>query len=113
MSREITCHQFFDGNELHGPRRVVFADDGLIESIDKYVGIPECAVVCPGFVDIQMNGFDDVHVANASTQDLQRLDQNLFANGTTSWLGTIVTAPLDKMSFSLDVLQEAFQSGQV
>ena len=113
MSREITCHQFFDGDQLHGPGRLIVADDGLIESVDSYAGSPEFAVLCPGFVDIQMNGFDDVHVANASTHDLQRLDQSLLANGTTSWLGTIVTAPLDKMSASLAVLQEAFQSGQV
>ena len=113
MSHEITCSQFFDGNELHGPRRIVFADDGLIESIDKYVGIPECALVCPGFVDIQMNGFNDVHVANASTQDLERLDQSLLGYGTTSWLGTIVTAPLDAMSASLTSLHDSFLSGQV
>jgi N-acetylglucosamine-6-phosphate deacetylase len=113
VSREITCHQFFDGDQLRGPSRLLVTDEGLIESIDSFVGSPEFALVCPGFVDIQMNGFDDVHVANALTQDLQRLDQNLLANGTTSWLGTIVTAPLDKMSSSLAVLQEAFQSGQV
>lgn len=113
MSREITCSQFFDGDELHGPRRIVVADEGLIESIDNYDGIPECAVVCPGFVDIQMNGFNDVHVANASTQDLERLDQSLLEYGTTSWLGTIVTAPLDAMSASLTSLHDSFQSGQV
>jgi N-acetylglucosamine-6-phosphate deacetylase len=113
VSREITCNQLFDGDILHGPRRIVLTDDGLVESIDVYTGEPEYALVCPGFVDIQMNGFDDVHVANASTQDLLRLDQALLDCGTTSWLGTIVTAPLEKMSTSLVSLHETFQSRQV
>ena len=113
MSREITCNQLFDGDILHGPRRIVLTDDGLVESIDVYTGEPEYALVCPGFVDIQMNGFDDVHVANASTEDLLRLDQALLDCGTTSWLGTIVTAPLEKMSTSLVSLHKTFQSQQV
>jgi len=60
-----------------------------------------------------MNGFENVHVANASTEDLTRLDQWLLERGTTSWLGTIVTAPLEKMSASLVSLHESFQLGHV
>ena len=113
MSREITCNQFFDGDILHGSRRIVVANDGLVESIDVHIGESEYAVVSPGLVDVQMNGFDNVHVASASTEDLLRLDQVLLECGTTSWLGTIVTAPLDKMSASLVSLHESFQSQQV
>ena len=113
MSREITCNQFFDGEILHGPRRIVVANDGLVESIDLLDGESEHPLVCPGFVDIQMNGFDNVHVANASIEDLLQLDQSLLDRGTTSWLGTIVTAPLDKMSASLVSLHKSFQSQQV
>jgi N-acetylglucosamine-6-phosphate deacetylase len=113
VSHEITCNKFFDGDILHGPRRIVVADDGLVESIDVHTGESEFAVVSPGFVDVQMNGFDKVHVATASTEELLRLDQALFECGTTSWLGTIVTAPLDKMSASLVSLHESFQSQQV
>lgn len=113
MSREITCSQFFDGDMLHGPRRMVVSEKGLVESIDEHVGVTEYSVVCPGFVDIQMNGFQDVHVANASTEDLVRLDQWLLDRGTTSWLGTIVTAPLERMSASLVSLHNSFQSGHV
>lgn len=98
---------------LHGPRRIVVSEKGRVESIDEHVGVAEYPVVCPGFVDIQMNGFHDVHMANASTEDLVRLDQWLLERGTTSWLGTIVTAPLEKMSASLASLNDSFQSGQV
>jgi N-acetylglucosamine-6-phosphate deacetylase len=113
VSREITCNKFFDGVVLHGPRRLVLSDRGIVESIDEHVGDSEYPLVCPGFVDIQMNGFENVHVANASTEDLTRLDQWLLERGTTSWLGTIVTAPLEKMSASLVSLHESFQLGHV
>ena len=113
MSREITCTQFFDGDVLHGPRRIVLTDDGHVQSIDLHVGESEFPLISPGFVDLQMNGFDNVHVATASTEDLLRLDQALLNVGTTSWLGTIVTAPLEKMSTSLVSLHESFQSLQV
>ena len=88
-------------------------DEGIVESIDLLVGESEYPLISPGFVDLQMNGFDNVHVATASTEDLLRLDQALLDRGTTSWLGTIVTAPLDKMSASLVSLHNSFQSLQV
>ena len=113
MSREITCSQFFDGELLHGPRRLVVANDGLVESIDEHVGSSDFPLVSPGLVDVQMNGYDNVYVASASTEDLLRLDQALLALGTTSWLGTIVTAPLEKMTVSLDSLHNSFLSGRV
>ena len=113
MSREITCNQFFDGDVLHGPRRIVVADSGLVESITLHHGASEYPLICPGFVDVQMNGLNDVHVANASTENLLQLDQALLECGTTSWFGTIVTAALDKMSASLVSLHDSFQSGRI
>ena len=113
MSREITCTQFFDGTVLHGPSRIVVADDGLVESVVAHVGASEFVLISPGFVDVQMNGFDDVHVANASTDDLQRLDQELLDRGTTTWLGTIVTAPLLTMSSSLASLHQSFVTNKI
>lgn len=98
---------------LHGPRRIVVADDGLVKSIKTHVGVSEYPLICPGFVDVQMNGLNNVNVANASTRDLFQLDTALLECGTTSWLGTIVTAPLDKMSASLVSLHESFQAQQV
>jgi N-acetylglucosamine-6-phosphate deacetylase len=113
VSREITCKQFFDGTVLHGPSRIVVADDGHVESVVEHVGASDFPLISPGFVDVQMNGFDDVHVANATTEDLLRLDQELFVRGTTTWLGTIVTAPLEKMSLSLASLHQSFVSDQI
>ena len=113
MSREITCQQFFDGTALHGASRIVLSGDGLVESVEAHVGATEFPLISPGFVDVQMNGFDNVHVATATTDDLLRLDQALLDRGTTTWLGTIVTAPLEKMSLSLASLHQSFVSDQI
>jgi N-acetylglucosamine-6-phosphate deacetylase len=113
VSRDITCKQFFDGTTLHGASRIALADDGFVESVSTHDGDYEFELVCPGYVDVQMNGFDNVHVANASTNDLIELDKALLAHGTTSWLGTIVTAPLEKMSSSLTSLHESFLTNQI
>jgi N-acetylglucosamine-6-phosphate deacetylase len=113
VPREITCKQFFDGGALEGSRRIVVADDGRVSSIEEHTGTAEYPLVCPGFVDVQMNGFDDVHVANATTEDLLRLDLALLDRGTTTWLGTIVTAPLEKMTTSLSSLQDSYVTGHV
>jgi N-acetylglucosamine-6-phosphate deacetylase len=113
VPREITCSQFFDGDALHGSRRIVVADDGRVISVDEHTGTAEYPVVSPGFVDVQMNGFDDVHVGSASLNELMKLDQMLLERGTTSWLGTIVTAPLEKMTTSLSLLHESYVTGHV
>lgn len=113
MIRDFTCQQFFDGTALHGPTRIVMAGDGLIESVSAHDGVCEFPLISPGYVDVQMNGFDNIHVASATTDDLQQLDQALLARGTTSWLGTIVTAPLEKMSLSLASLHQSFLSNHV
>jgi N-acetylglucosamine-6-phosphate deacetylase len=113
VSREITCQQFFDGTTLHGASRIALADDGRVESLSAHDGDCEFPLVSPGYVDVQMNGFDNVHVANASTKELIELDDALFARGTTSWLGTIVTAPLEKMSSSLTSLHQSFLTNQI
>ena len=113
MPLEITCSQFFDGDVLHGARRIVVADDGFVIAVEEHAGGAEYQIVSPGFVDVQMNGFDDVHVASASLDELIRLDQMLLSRGTTSWLGTIVTAPLEKMTTSLSSLHDSYVSGHI
>lgn len=95
---------------MHGPHRIQLSANGTVETIEPFVGLPDVAIVCPGFVDIQMNGFKDITVANASQEELLRLDDYLFAQGTTSWLGTIVTAPLEKMTSCLGSLHDIFLS---
>ncbi len=54
--------------------------------------VPDRTLV-PGFVDLQVNGIDDVDVATATGSDWDRLDALLLAQGVTTWCPTLVTAP--------------------
>ena len=56
---------------------------------------PDHVLLAPGFVDLQVNGHDDVDVATADDDGWARLNRRLAAQGVTSWLPTLVSAPLD------------------
>ncbi len=82
--------------ELVGPTEIV-VDQGIIAEVRPIAdraGILD-GVLAPGFVDLQVNGVDDVDVASADGDDWSRLDELLLAQGTTTWLPTLITAPLD------------------
>ncbi|HET6811448.1 MAG TPA: amidohydrolase family protein [Acidimicrobiales bacterium] len=64
-------------------------------------------VVAPGFVDLQVNGHDDVDVAGAEGADWDRLDQLLLAQGVTAWCPTLVTAPLGSYGPALRRIEAA------
>jgi N-acetylglucosamine-6-phosphate deacetylase len=64
-------------------------------------------VVVPGFVDLQVNGVDDVDVAAADGDDWARLDALLAKGGTTTWCPTLVTAPLDRYAAPLGRIASA------
>jgi len=113
VSIEITCQEFFDGVQLHSAKSISIDDAGFINKIEDFSGRAEFPVVCPGFVDIQMNGFGHVDVSTATTVDLTHLDQLLLSYGTTSWLGTIVTAPLERLTATLRTLHSIFDTSEV
>lgn len=56
-------------------------------------------MLAPGFVDLQVNGIDDVDVWSTALADnttaWERINQLLLDQGVTSWCPTLVTAPLD------------------
>lgn len=87
---------------------VVEVADGRIASVAPTTGPVPDRVLAPGFVDLQVNGVDDVDVAAARTPaDWERLDGLLAAQGTTTWLPTLVTAPLVSYASRLDSVATA------
>lgn len=77
-----------------GPVELVVDDAGQIDGLRPTAGtVPDVALV-PGFVDLQVNGHDDIDVAVADGADWDRLDGLLVAQGVTTWCPTLVTAPL-------------------
>ncbi len=77
-------------------RAVVDVDDttGLIVDVAPTRGSVPDRLLSAGFVDIQVNGIENIDVAHASGADWDRLDALLARQGTTTWCPTLVTAPL-------------------
>ncbi len=86
-----------------GPARIDIDDSGLIESVVEDIeaarlGPDEAfATVVAGFVDLQVNGIDDIDVFHASDQDWERISGLLLDQGVTSWCPTLVTNHLDRL----------------
>jgi N-acetylglucosamine-6-phosphate deacetylase len=105
----VTCEQFFDGVTMHGPRELTY-DNGVVVSIEPFTGHADHHIIAPGFVDIQMNGFEQWDVARGSVSELQDLGNRLRELGTTTWLGTITTAPLESLARSISTIDTAINS---
>ena len=95
----------------HGPARVTW-DGDTITAVEPVDDAPQRTLV-PGFVDLQVNGIDDIDVARAEGADWERLDQLLLAQGVTTWCPTLVTAPLRSYAAPLQRIADAAARGGV
>ena len=91
---------------LAGPVEVEVRD-GRIASVRPCPDPGDGSVLAPGFVDLQVNGVDDVDVAIADGADWDRLGQLLAATGVTAWLPTLVTQRLDRYGPALERIAAA------
>ena len=90
---------------------VILVDDGKITGLGPRdeVRVPAEAVhyaagdkiVVPGFVDIHLHGAGGHDVMEANARSLDRITATLARYGTTSLLGTTVTAPFEETCHSL------------
>lgn len=97
----LTAEKFFDGHHLHGPTRITLGHDSTVQAIEDHDGPCQHWLLAPGLVDLQMNGWLDINVAGADPAAMSRLDRLLWNEGTSHWLGTIVSAPTDSMEHTL------------
>ena len=72
---------------------------------------PEYDTVVPGFVDLQVNGIEEIDVARAAGADWERLDELLAAQGVTTWCPTLVTSPMHRYGPALDRIRAAQRRG--
>ncbi len=86
---------------------LVELDGGRVTSVVPTTGPVPDRILVPGFVDLQVNGVADVDVAAARGAAWDRLDVLLAAQGTTTWLPTLVTAPLGAYAERLDAIAAA------
>jgi N-acetylglucosamine-6-phosphate deacetylase len=96
-----------DGSLARG--QVTFADritalDPASDAGDDYI--------LPGFVDLQVNGSHGIDVMNASADTLATLSRHLAREGTTAWMPTAVTAPIEKIAQVHDSIATAFENSR-
>ncbi len=89
-----------------GPTRV-HVDGGTITRLEALDRPTSERWLVPGFVDLQVNGIDDVDVATADGDDWARLDDLLLAQGVTTWCPTLVTMPLARFERPLQRIAAA------
>ena len=68
-------------------------DDRVIRIKRRVHGIDD--YIIPGFIDLQVNGACGIDVMSASVDDLLELSHCLAHEGTTGWLPTVITSPLE------------------
>ena len=61
----------------------------------------------PGFIDMQVNGAYGIDVMAATATDLLELAHCIAHDGTTSWMPTVITAPLDDLERTDETIAEA------
>ncbi len=93
----ITSGRALDARGFRGPTNVL-VEDGRIVAIEPAAGDADGLTLVPGFVDLQVNGIDDVDVSTATGAEWDRLDGLLLDQGVTTWCPTLVTMPLDRFA---------------
>jgi N-acetylglucosamine-6-phosphate deacetylase len=96
-----------DGSLTRG--QITFADritalDPALSDADDYI--------LPGFVDLQVNGSHGIDVMNASASELAILSRHLAREGTTAWMPTAVTAPIEKIAQVHESIANAFENSR-
>lgn len=89
------------------PSSVTVDDAGVIVDIAPTNGPVQHRSLVPGFVDLQVNGVDDIDVSRADGSDWIRIGKLLVEQGVTSWCPTLVTAPLSRYDQPLRRIAEA------
>ncbi len=81
-----------DGSIVRG--RISFG-----ERIDSVEGSSAAGgdFILPGLIDLQVNGSHGIDVMTAAPEVLAKLGEQLAREGTTAWLPTAVTAPIDRI----------------
>ncbi len=77
------------------PNTEVVFEGGRIVAIRPASGRPDCQLLAPGLIDLQVNGHADIDVATMELDDLPQMHRLLASQGVTSWYPTLITATDD------------------
>ena len=74
--------------------------------------LPE-STLCAGFLDVHVHGAGGADVMNGSVDAVATVARMLARYGTTRFLATTVTAPVDRILTALDVIADAIEAAPV
>lgn len=86
--------------------RIALADGSLVQGrinfSDRISAVEPAArgsadYILPGLIDLQVNGSHGIDVMNASADGILEIAARLAREGTTAWLPTAVTSPLERI----------------
>ncbi len=92
-----------DGSTVRG----VVGFSETIESIEADGGAGAADYVVPGFIDLQVNGRGGIDVMTATPEALCELSAELAREGTTAWLPTAITSPLERIEAAAARISQA------
>jgi N-acetylglucosamine-6-phosphate deacetylase len=113
MQTVVTAERLWDGTSLH-QHPLILIEDGKIDSIAtrdssqlpagaQVLGFPG-ATLGPAFFDVHIHGAAGHDVMEATPHALEAVGRFLASRGTSTYLATTVTAPLDTTFRALDGL---------
>jgi N-acetylglucosamine-6-phosphate deacetylase len=89
--------------------RLVPGDVDVTGAVVTAVGLPGRGgdLAVPGFVDLQVNGFDGVDFLAANVADYAVAGEALLATGVTAYQPTLITSPVEDIERALAVVGKA------
>ena len=87
------------------------ADVAVVAATGVIGGTP--VTMHPGYVDLQINGVDDIDFSVADGADWDRAGHRLLASGVTAYLPTICSMPLDRYDAALARVEAARRAAGV
>ncbi len=108
---QLSASRAFVNGVFVGPTRVTWDEDGTITDVSEIPAQEAAtdALLVPGFIDLQVNGIDDVNVASANDLQWQHINKLLLKSGVTSWCPTLISASKDSLAMSLGTIQTRMQ----
>ena len=104
----------FDGESFFKNKNIYISDQ-KIQDISSKKNTKKCKeinvhgnIVCPGFIDIQLNGGGGVFFNETPTIDgIKKIMQAHLAFGTTSFLPTLITDDKNKIPIALKTIEDS------
>lgn len=110
MKQTIVAERLFDGQQFHSELPITF-EDGNIIAFNTVKGAKESKVngtVCPGFIDVQVNGGGGVLFnATPTRQGIEAIGLAHAKFGTTAYLPTLITDNVSVMERAADAVADA------